>query len=151
MPRPWANPNITPAQFHPEPPPPNQVEQLKADYDKAKKKLERAEQRHGGKSLLELEATMVSMMKKLQARKDELLICDRTYAELKASFSQRYKHWCREVKNKGKQAALDFNLRLSRKQHAGTLVFDHDNETLKLDVARNSRTPRRSRRATRAT
>jgi len=114
------------------------VEQLKADYDKAKRKLEKAEQRHGGKSLTELEATMVSMMRKLQARKDELLICDRTYAELKVSFAQRYKHWCREVKNKGKQAALDFNLRLSRKQHAGTLVFDHDNETLKLDVARNS-------------
>ena len=33
---------------------------------------------------------MMTMAKKLQARKDELLICDRTYAELKASFSQRY-------------------------------------------------------------
>jgi len=114
------------------------VEQLKADYDKAKKKLERAEQKHGGKSLTELEATMVSTMRVLQVKKDELLICDRTYAEVKASFATRYKHWCREVKTKGKQAALDFNLRLSRKQHAGTLNFNHDEETLKLDVARNS-------------
>jgi len=114
------------------------VEQLKADYEKAKKKLEKAEQRHGGKSLLELEALMVSTMKKLQARKEELTICDRTYAELKASFTQRYRHWCKEVKNKGKQAALDFNLRLSRKQHAGTLNFDHDAEKLSLDVLRNS-------------
>ena len=81
---------------------------------------------------------MVSTMKKLQVKKDELLICDRTYAEVKASFATRYKHWCREVKTKGKQAALDFNLRLSRKQHAGTLNFNHDEETLKLDVARNS-------------
>lgn len=114
------------------------VEQLKADYDKARKKLERAEQRHGGKSLTELEAIMLSTMKKLQKNKDELLICDNTYAEVKSSFAQRYKHWCREVKTKGKQAALDFNLRLSRKQHAGTLVFNHDEETLKLDVTRNS-------------
>ena len=81
---------------------------------------------------------MVSTMRHLQKTKDELLICDNTYAEVKASFAQRYKHWCREVKVKGKQAALDFNLRLSRKQHAGTLNFNHDEETLKLDVARNS-------------
>ena len=81
---------------------------------------------------------MVSTMRVLQVKKDELLICDRTYAEVKASFATRYKHWCREVKNKGKQAALDFNLRLSRKQHAGTLNFNHEEETLKLDVARNS-------------
>ena len=55
-------------------------------------------------------------------------------AEVKASFATRYKHWCREVKVKGKQAALDFNLRLSRKQHAGTLDFDHNQETRKLTL-----------------
>ena len=75
---------------------------------------------------------MVSTMRVLQVKKDELLICDRTYAEVKASFATRYKHWRRETKVKGKQAALDFNLRLSRKQHAGTLNFDHEQETLKL-------------------
>ena len=29
-------------------------------------------------------------------------------------------------------------MRLSRKQHAGTLLFDHDSEKLSLDVVRNS-------------
>ena len=62
---------------------------------------------------------MVSMMRKLQARKDELLICDRTYAELKVSFAQRYKHWCREVKNKGKQAAPAAARRLASGTAAG--------------------------------
>ena len=43
-----------------------------------------------------------------------------------------------ECKAKGKQATVDFNTRLSRKQHAGSLAFDHDAETLALHVARNN-------------
>ena len=81
------------------------VDQLKSDYARAVAKLQKAEQKHGGRSLLELEETMVRSMKKLQSRKEELTVCDKTHADLKSSFASRYKHWCREVKSKGKQAA----------------------------------------------
>ena len=54
------------------------------------------------------------------------------------AFEDRHKFFRKECKAKGKQAANDFNARLSRKGHAGKLEFDHDNETLKLSVTRNS-------------
>ena len=60
--------------------------------------------------------------------------CAHTHSEVKTSFQTRYRHWCKEVKIKGKQSASDFNTRLSRKQHAGTLNFNHDEEKLSLEA-----------------
>ena len=39
---------------------------------------------------------------------------------------------------RGKMASSEFNRRLSRKNHAGELMFDHQNESLRLEVKRNS-------------
>ena len=42
------------------------------------------------------------------------------------------------MKLKSQQASADFNMYLSKKQHAGVLHFDHDHETCGLEVSRNS-------------
>jgi len=54
------------------------------------------------------------------------------------AFQSRSKFFRKEVKQKGKQATNDFNARLTRKSHAGVLNFDHENETLTLEVSRNT-------------
>ena len=60
---------------------------------------------------------MLSTAKKVEQKKEELRICAHTHSDVKSSFQTRYRHWCKEVKIKGKQSAADFNVRLSRKQH----------------------------------
>ena len=93
------------------------MDELKADFAKLNKQLEKAEKKHGGKSLEELRAMMLSTAKKVEQKKEELRFCAHTHSEVKTSFQTRYRHWCKEVKIKGKQSAADFNVRLSRKQH----------------------------------
>ena len=110
------------------------MDELKADFAKLNKQLEKAEKKHGGKSLEELRTMMLSTAKKVEQKKEELRICAHTHSEVKTSFQTRYRHWCKEVKIKGKQSASDFNTRLSRKQHAGTLNFNHDEEKLSLEA-----------------
>ena len=110
------------------------MDDLKADFAKLNKQLEKAEKKHGGKSLEELRTMMLSTAKKVEQKKEELRICAHTHSDVKSSFQTRYRHWCKEVKIKGKQSASDFNTRLSRKQHAGTLNFNHDEEKLSLEA-----------------
>ena len=58
--------------------------------------------------------------------------------EFEESFDERSRFFKKEAKVKGKNAGMDFNQRLSQKGHAGKLNFDHEAETLSLEVTRNN-------------
>ena len=62
----------------------------------------------------------------------------RTKEESEKAQKERYKFWRTQVKLKSQQASADFNMYLSKKQHAGALHFDHEQETCQLEVSRNS-------------
>ena len=59
-----------------------------ADFETLGKRLQKAEKKHGGQSLQELEARMVETARKLRVKKEELQIVDTTCTETKA-FSRR--------------------------------------------------------------
>lgn len=48
------------------------------------------------------------------------------------------RYFKKESKLHARQATRHFNSRLSRQNHAGELHFDHDNESLQLEVRRNA-------------
>ena len=114
------------------------VEQLKEDFKQLATKLKAAEKKHGGKNLRELEELALSTAKKLREKADELQICESQRQHSQDAFKTRYKLFKKTCNSKGIQASSDFNTRLSKKQHAGTLVFDHAEERLSLEVSRNS-------------
>jgi len=112
--------------------------QLKQEQVKLGKQLQRAEAEHGGKNLTQLaeEAHKAKML--LDKASADIHTVQQTSVKEKEAFTERSKFLTKEAKTKGKQAASDFNARLSRKGHAGSLDFDHGAETLSLSVTRNS-------------
>jgi len=113
-------------------------EELRKAFEALGSKKKRQEQKHGGRSLAELEAWARKMIAECRHSKVQLENCTEQNEGRAAAFQERYKYWKKDCKKRGRQASLDFNMRLSKRQHAGTLEVDHANESLALLVERNS-------------
>jgi hypothetical protein len=114
------------------PPSPHAAQEM----DNLIRRVKKAEKKHGGKNLHELQAQATLMNTKMMEKKEELTVVTKSREGTQAAFEERYKFWQRSCKHKGKQANLDFNGRLTRKGHAGELRFDHRTQTLSLQVRR---------------
>ena len=114
------------------------AQQLQAAYEKMNRQLKKQQEKHGGKSIDELRTTAEKHVQKLNEKREELKIVIRTKEESEKAQKERYKFWRTQVKLKSQQASADFNMYLSKKQHAGVLHFNHDHETCGLEVSRNS-------------
>lgn len=105
--------------------------------DNLLRRVQKAEKKHGGKNLFELETQAHLTNARMMEKKEELIVVTNSLEGTQAAFEERYKFWQRSCKHKGKQANLDFNGRLTRKGHAGELHFDHRTQTLSLQVRRH--------------
>ena len=114
------------------------VAQLKEQQKSLQNKIKVQEARHGNKSLTKLAGEAASAKDLYEAAAKDIENVQAMHEKGKEAFGERAKFFRKECKAKGKQATVDFNTRLSRKQHAGSLAFDHDAETLALHVARNN-------------
>ena len=114
------------------------TEQLKAHKLKLEKDKARAEARHGNATLEELAMRATEATRVLEEKKLEIETVESIGRKEAEAFYQRAKFYKKEAKLRGQQAAGDFNRRLSKKNHAGDLCFDHDHETLSLQVTRNN-------------
>lgn len=107
------------------------------EMDHLIRRVQKAEKKHGGKNLFELETQAHLTNAKMMEKKEELTVVTKSREGTQSAFEERYKFWQRSCKHKGKQANLDFNRRLTRKGHAGELRFDHRTQTLSLQVRRH--------------
>jgi len=114
------------------------VDDIQKELTKVNQRKEKASRKHGGKSIEELRERMTQAEKMLEKGLLDIENVKQTGDAENAAFRKRYKFFVKEVKQKGVQAAQDFNMRLSRKSHAGHLEFDHPEEKLALSVQRNS-------------
>ena len=113
------------------------VEQLKKDQAKLTAKIKAEEAKHGGKNLVRLAEEAKAAKEKYDSGLEDIKHVEAMGVKEKAAFEERARFFRKECKAKGKQASGNFNARLSRKAHSGTLNFDHDSETLSLTVGRN--------------
>ena len=113
------------------------VEQLKKDQAKLTAKIKAEEAKHGGKNLVRLAEEAKAAKEKYESGLEDIKHVEAMGVKEKAAFEERARFFRKECKAKGKQASGNFNARLSRKAHSGTLNFDHDSETLSLTVGRN--------------
>mmetsp|Transcript_27334 Transcript_27334/g.83084 ORF Transcript_27334/g.83084 Transcript_27334/m.83084 type:complete len:966 (+) Transcript_27334:623-3520(+) len=114
------------------------LEELHTEMQNLRRRVTKAEKKHGGKNLYELEQQANITTSKMLEKKEELLVVTKSREGTLAAFEERYRFWQRSCKHKGKQANLDFNGRLTRKGHAGELRFDHRSQMLSLQVNRNN-------------
>ena len=112
--------------------------ELERALKKAVKTIHTAQRRHGGKSLYQLEVEANAKRKQLIKKQEDAFTTKATLQMTKTSFAQRFKFFRKNCKLKGKQATSDFNDRLTRKGHAGRLSYDHEEETLTLEVSRDN-------------
>ena len=118
--------------------PARSVAVLQEEKRQLEAKIKREEQKHGGKQLTRLAEEAAKAKKMHDEAKSDLDNVVSMEVKEAAMLKERHKFFKKECKGKGYQAANDFNNRLSRKGHAGSLTFDHDHETLSLTVSRNS-------------
>jgi len=113
-------------------------EEIKREIEKLQARQRKQEKKHGGKTLSSLEELARKTQEVSVRKREELDGIKLTTKGTQENFDERYKFWRKSCKAKGKQAALDFNGRLTRKGHAGNLDFNHREEKLSLQVVRNS-------------
>jgi len=114
------------------------VSQLQQEKRTLEARIRTQEAKHGGKNLTRLAEEAAAAKAHYESNQREIENVLATQKEAQAAFSERHKFFKKECKSKGKQAGQDFNMRLSRKGHSGSLLFDHDAETLALTVVRNN-------------
>jgi len=114
------------------------IDELKKEKAKLEKDLIKAQQKHGNKTLDQLAEEARKAQEVFADQQIQIQTVEATGEAEKEAFDTRYKFFRKEAKVKAKQATSDFNARLSRKNHAGDLIFDHENERLGLSVSRNS-------------
>ena len=114
------------------------VAQLKQEQQRLQKQIEAQAKKHGGKDYEQLSEEMRKSKAIVDAAdKDMAIVRDMGEKEEKA-FAERSRFFKKEAKSKGVNAGADFNQRLTQRGHAGKLTFDHDRETLDLEVVRNN-------------
>ena len=112
--------------------------QLKDEQKKLSAQILAQQKRYGGKDLVQLQEEAAAARKCADAGVEEIATVKEIGAKQEESFVERSRFFKKEAKVKGKNAGMDFNQRLSQKGHAGKLNFDHEAETLSLEVTRNN-------------
>ena len=114
------------------------VDTLKREKLALEAKQKKEEAKTGGKSIEELAKAAEIAAKLATEGRDGIETVRQIGEKEEAAFKERKSHYGKEAKMRGKMASSEFNRRLSRKNHAGELMFDHQNESLRLEVKRNS-------------
>jgi len=114
------------------------VAQLNKDLEKLEHMKKIAERKHGGRTLVELFERMNAAESHHRKGLENIEIVRGNAEAEKAAFEKRLKLLKKDILHKSSQATSDFNMRLTRKGHAGNLQFDHDEEQLALSVTRNN-------------
>jgi structural maintenance of chromosomes protein 6 len=114
------------------------VDTLKREKLALEAKQKKEEAKTGGKSIEALAKAAEIAAKLATEGRDGIEMVRQIGEKEEEAFKERKSHYRKEAKARGKMASSEFNRRLSRKNHAGELMFDHQNETLRLEVKRNS-------------
>jgi len=114
------------------------VETLRKEKSVLEVKQKKEQARQGGRSLEELAQRAKAASEAASAGREGIETVRQIGEKEQVAFQERKKFFRKQAKVYGKQASADFNQRLSRKNHAGELYFDHDQEVLTLQVQRNS-------------
>ena len=116
--------------------------QLQLDKNRLEVKMKRTTEAHGGKDLSELRLLAARAAAEFEEGKAGIANVDDQGNKQMAALKERTRFFRRECKQKGLQCTSDFNIRLSKRGHAGTLTFNHEDESLALEVTRNSQDAR---------
>jgi chromosome segregation ATPase len=102
--------------------------------------LQERQKRFGNRTLDQVEKTYQDALRHFNDKKNALTICSRSLEKIREGLVSRHERWKKIRGDFEKMTSQYFNVFMTQKGHTGKLVFDHEQETLDLEISLTAQT-----------